>query len=160
MLIYTNNMNKITKKQRQKLLKEVIATSGIGDQQHLLASLQRRGVETRQATVSRDLQEMGFIKVRQETGVYRYELFEKPSESLIWEKLKVLFENFVSDIRSTNNLILIRTSPGNANGVASLIDGLQRHEILGTLAGDDTILVVIDTEENRQVLEQEFRRLL
>lgn len=153
-------MNKNTKRRRQRLLKEIVATSGIGDQQHLLVLLKRRGIETTQATVSRDLQEMGFIKVRQDTGVYRYEILEKKSESMIWEKLNVLFENFVTGIRSTNNLILIKTSPGNANGVASLIDGLQRQEILGTLAGDDTILVVIDTEANRQVMERDFRRLL
>jgi len=153
-------MNKIIKRKRQHLLKEIISKSGIGDQAHLLGELKKKGIETTQATVSRDLHEMGFIKVRHETGVYKYEIFEKKSESVLWDRLKVLFENFVAGIRGTNNLLLIKTTPGNANGVASLIDGLEKTEILGTIAGDDTILVVFDTDENREKLEKEFFNLL
>jgi len=126
----------------------------------LLNELKREGIDTTQATVSRDLQEMGFIKVRVGRGVYKYEVLEKPSEVLLWNRLKVLFGNFVTDIKSTDNLILIKTSPGNANGVASLIDGMERKEILGTIAGDDTILIVADTEEHRKDIEQDFQELL
>jgi len=153
-------MNKYSKPRRQQILKEIITKYRIGDQQHLLSEMERRGIETTQATISRDLHDMGFIKFRQETGVYKYEFFEKTSETVLWQKLKVLFENFVTDIKSTNNLILIKTSPGNANGVASLIDGLQKKEILGTIAGDDTILVVVDGNENREAVEKEFRDLI
>jgi transcriptional regulator of arginine metabolism len=70
-----------------------------------------------------------------------------------------MFRDFVTDVRSTENLILVRTSPGNANGVASLIDGLRMPEVLGTVAGDDTILVVVDTRANRRKVEQGFREL-
>ena len=63
------------------------------------------------------------------------------------------------DVLSTGNLLLVKTTPGNANGVASLIDSLHKPGILGTVAGDDTILVVIDTVEHCSGLEQEFRAL-
>ena len=153
-------MNKITKFKRQQFLRDVIARQGLGDQHHLLMELKKQGIATTQATISRDLNEMGFIKVRVETGVYRYEYFEKVSDALLRERLKVLFANFVIEIKSANNLILLKTSPGNANGVASLIDGLQRKEILGTIAGDDTILVVIRNLESRKNVENEFKMLL
>ena len=153
-------MNKKTKSKRQQFLRDVIARQGSGDQHHLLMELKKQGIATTQATISRDLNEMGFIKVRVETGVYRYEYFEKVSDASLRERLKVLFANFVIEIKSANNLILLKTSPGNANGVASLIDGLQRKEILGTIAGDDTILVVIRNLESRKNVEKEFKMLL
>jgi transcriptional regulator of arginine metabolism len=153
-------MNKNTKAKRQQVLREVVSRQGLGDQHHLLVELKKQGIATTQATISRDLNEMGFIKVRVETGVYRYEYFEKVSDASLRERLKVLFANFVTEIKSANNLILLKTSPGNANGVASLIDGIQRKEILGTIAGDDTILVVIRDSENRKNVEKEFKMLL
>jgi transcriptional regulator of arginine metabolism len=153
-------MNKNTKAKRQQFLREVIARQGTGDQHNLLMELKKQGIPTTQATISRDLNEMGFIKVRVESGVYRYEYFEKVSDASLRERLKVLFANFVTEIKSANNLILLKTSPGNANGVASLIDGLQRKEILGTIAGDDTILVVLRDLGSRKSVEKEFRMLL
>lgn len=152
-------VNIITKAKRQQLLREIVSKLGSGDQHHLLMELKKHGVATTQATISRDLHEMGFIRIRTETGMYRYEYFEKMSNAALWKRLKILFANFLTDIKSTGNLILLKASPGNANGIASLIDGLQREEILGTVAGDDTILVVIDNERNRKNLEKEFTQL-
>ena len=103
---------------------------------------------------------MGFFKVRIKPGEYKYELLERASEGMIWDRLRLLFHNFVTDVKGTKNLILIKTTPGNAQGVASLIDGVTRSEILGTVAGDDTILVVIDTDRNRERIEKEFKQLL
>jgi transcriptional regulator of arginine metabolism len=152
-------MNNITKIKRQQLLREIISGLGPGDQHHLLMELKKHGVATTQATISRDLHEMGFIRIRMETGMYRYEYFEKMSNTALWKRLKILFSNFLTGIKSTGNLILLKTSPGNANGIASLIDGLQRKEILGTVAGDDTILVIIDNVRNRKNVEKEFTQL-
>lgn len=157
---YTIKMDKYTKLKRRQLLREIITHQGIGDQHHLLAELKKRGVETTQATISRDLNDMGFLKIRVETGVYKYRFIEKVSDRSLWERLKILFKNFVTDIKSTNNLILVKTSPGNANGVASLIDGLQQKEILGTVAGDDTILIVVDSEVKRKAVEKKLRSLI
>lgn len=153
-------MNKNSKVKRQQLLREIISGLGPGDQHHLLNELKKNGVTTTQATISRDLHEMGFIRVRMETGIYRYEYFEKMSNDALWQRLKILFSNFLTDIKSTGSLILLKTSPGNASGIASLIDGLQREEILGTVAGDDTVLLVIDNARNRKNVEKEFAQLL
>ncbi len=153
-------MNNHAKSRRQQILRSIILERGGGDQNRLLSELGNHGIETTQATVSRDLQEMGFVKVRVGPGQYRYELLERASRDVIWERLRLLFQNFVTEVKSAKNLILIKTTPGNANGVASLIDGLSRPEILGTVAGDDTILAVIDTDKNRKKVEMALRRLL
>lgn len=154
------NMNKKAKKNRQQTLKDIISRVGIKDQHHLLSELNRKGIHTTQATVSRDLQDLGYIKIRLESGVYKYDLIEKVSTSSLWKRLQVLFDNFVTGIRSTGIMILIKTSPGNANGVASLIDGLEIEEILGTIAGDDTILIIIESDEKRAEVEARFNDLL
>jgi transcriptional regulator of arginine metabolism len=153
-------MHKYTKEQRQGLLREIIGQQGIGGQHYLQTELDRRGVDVTQATISRDLQEMGYIKSRTESGAYRYELYDKPSEGALRKRLKIMFRDFVTDVRSSQNLVLVRTSPGNANGVASLIDGLRNPAILGTVAGDDTILVVVETNAHRREVERGFRELM
>lgn len=153
-------MNENTKRERHRLLKKIIAEKQIGEQNQLLEELKKHGIEATQATVSRDLQELGVIKARVKPGVFRYEMIEKMPENVLWDKLKVLFKNFINDVKGTNNLILIKTSPGNANGVANFIDRLEQKEILGTIAGDDTILIVVDTARNRKLIERKFVSLL
>ena len=153
-------MTKDTKEQRRHILREIIDRQGIGDQHHLQTELARRGIDTTQATISRDLRDLGYVKVRLDSGAYRYDLFDRASEGSLRTRLKILFQNFVTDVKGTGNLVIVKTSPGNANGVASLIDGLQRPEILGTVAGDDTILIVVDTEDRRESAERSFRELL
>jgi len=152
-------MNDYSKTARQQQLRKILAEQGVGDQNHLLRELKKQGIDATQATISRDIQEMGFVKIRVGPGVYRYELLETVSGELVMTRLRILFQNFVMGVRGTDNLVLIKTSPGTANGVASLIDSLDRAEILGTIAGDDTILVVVDGKNHRQAIEKEFRGL-
>ncbi|MEJ2629424.1 MAG: arginine repressor, partial [bacterium] len=130
-------MNDNTKNRRQFLLKKLISKFGLSDQKCIQNELEKQGIKTTQATISRDLQELGVVKVPTGTGLYKYEIIEKPSSDIVWDRLKILFNNFVVEIQSTNNLILIKTTPGKANGVASLIDKLHHEDILGTIAGDD-----------------------
>ena len=157
---YARKMNEYTKKERQQILKELIDRRGIGDQRRLLGELKKRGIDATQATISRDFQEMGVIKVRVGPGEYSYEISKKISKDILWSKLRVLFDNFVVNIKGTNNLILIKTSPGNANGVASFVDQIEIPEILGTVAGDDTILVIVDSAKSRGLMEKRFKELL
>ncbi len=160
MHIYTFIMHEHTKKERQQLLRELVAHHEIGDQAHLLEELKRKGLLATQATLSRDLQEMGVVKVRTKTGGFRYEIIEPVPANLIREKVRVLFDNFVLDVRRTGKLLLVKTTPGNANGVASFIDRLGLPEVLGTVAGDDTILVVAKSARTGKAVEEEFRSLL
>ena len=153
-------MSDYTKRIRLQLLKKIISEQEVSDQIQLLNELRNSGIETTQATISRDLQELNVVKVRAKPGCYRYEILEKGSESDLRDQLRVVFDNFVDEIKSTNNLIVIKTASGNANSVAVIIDRLGLPEILGTIAGDDTILVVVDTDENRKRIENRFIAIL
>ncbi len=153
-------MNDYTTTIRLRLLKKIISEQEVSDQIQLLNDLKNSGIETTQATISRDLQKLNVVKVRVEPGRYRYEILEKASEGDLRDQLRAVFDNFVDEIKATNNLIVIKTAPGNANSVAVIIDRLGLPEILGTIAGDDTILVVVDTGENRKRIENEFITIL
>jgi len=153
-------MNDYTTTIRLRLLKKIISEQEVSDQIQLLNELKNSGIETTQATISRDLQKLNVVKVRVESGRYRYEILEKASEVDLRDQLRAVFDNFVDEIKATNNLIVIRTAPGNANSVAVIIDRLGLPEILGTIAGDDTILVIVDTDENRKRIENGFIAIL
>ena len=153
-------MNDYATKIRLQIIKKIISEREVSDQIHLLNELKNSGIETTQATISRDLQRLNVVKVRVEAGRYRYEILKKASESDLKDQLRVVFDNFVNQIKSTNNMIVIKTTSGNANSVAVIIDRLGLPEILGTIAGDDTILIVIDTDENRKRIENEFVNIL
>ena len=141
-------------------MKKIISEQEVSDQIQLLKELRNSGIETTQATISRDLQELNVVKIRVKQGRYKYEILEKASESDLSDQLRVVFDNFVHEIKATNNLIVIKTAPGNANSVAVIIDRLGLPEILGTIAGDDTILVIVDTDENRKRIENKFITIL
>ncbi len=153
-------MNNYTKEQRQAVLAEILLSKIHRSQVSLLKELCKRGIGVTQATVSRDLQEMGYIKVRRRPGGFHYVKHESEGTGELWERLRVLFKNFVQEVNGTGNLLLVKTSPGNANGVASLIDRIHIPKILGTVAGDDTILVVADSERHRKDVEKEFLSLI
>jgi len=153
-------MNDYTKRIRLQLLKSIISEQEISDQAQLPNELKNSGIWTTQVTISRDLQELKVVKVRVKPGRCKYEILEKASEGDLRDQLRVVFDNFVDEIKSTNNLIVIRTTPGNANSVAVIIDRLELPEILGTIAGDDTILVVVDTDESRKRIEKGFIGML
>jgi transcriptional regulator of arginine metabolism len=148
------------KKERQQFLKKLILSGTIQDQNHLMKELESYSIKTTQASISRDLKEIGVAKVRDESGSYRYEIIENISKGVNWNKLSVLFENFVVNIRATNNFIIIKTTPGNANGIASWIDRLDKPEIMGSIAGDDTVLILVDTVKNRRKIEEDFQRII
>jgi transcriptional regulator of arginine metabolism len=158
-------MNKNTKHNRQAALRELLSSRRIGDQRELQAALRKRGFPATQATVSRDIREMGIVKIQVGPGHFAYqtpaaEAAAPPSLEAARKRLALLFRDFVVGINGTSHLVLVKTTPGNAGGVASLIDGLRRPGILGTVAGDDTILIVVDTEVRRTEVERDLRALL
>ena len=154
------NINDNTRHNRRRLLKQIIIDQPISDQVKLLAELTKHNINTTQATISRDLQEMGVVKIRVSPGVFKYEFTEKIPPGLLTSRLQISFENFVVEVTAVNNLLLVKTTPGNANGLASLIDSLKKPEILGTIAGDDTVLLITNSDKNCTALQKEFQELL
>ncbi len=148
------------KKQRWNLIRKIIHEKEISDQIQLLEALEKEGLKTTQATISRDLQELKVVKARMKPGVYKYSIYESPIHSNLIHQLSVFFYNFVNEIKGSGNIVVIKNIPGTAGTVAMLLDQMERSEILGTIAGLDTILVVVDSEENRIKLQKEFSDIL
>ena len=117
----------------------------------LLKEIQNRGFEVTQSTISRDLKNLRLIKRRSLDGEEYYvidnNIFpeKKPSS---FEKLASKFKESVTSLRNAGNIIVIKTFPGEAQGVAAVLDSMSYNEILGTVAGDDTIICIIDNLEN------------
>lgn len=125
----------VDRHQRQALLRELVASLRLTSQSDIVAALAHRGVTATQATVSRDLDELGIAKVRGADGELSYQLPEPGG-------LGQLLRQFVTAVAASGNLAVVRTPPGAAGTVASAIDAAQLHGVLATVQGDDTLLVV------------------
>lgn len=144
---------------RSKKIIEIIKEKDIGTQEELVQELQKAGFTVTQATVSRDIKELGLIKVPGGSGASRYAL---PGETVNLkndDRIKRLFKSSVVSLDSSENLIIIKTLPGEAQGVASAVDNAEWPEIIGTVAGDDTILVVTKPKKMTHMVMRKFASL-
>jgi len=134
---------KLTKAQRQHRVSQLLEKEAVTSQGELVRLLAAEGVEATQVTVSRDLEELGVVKVRQPGGVLVYALPESPQARPEPEvHLRRVLGEWAADVASSGNLVVVRTPPGCAHVVASALDRAGLPEIVGTVAGDDTVLVV------------------
>jgi transcriptional regulator of arginine metabolism len=131
------------KTQRQHKIAKILEREQVNSQSRLVELLKDDGIVATQATVSRDLDELGAIKVRIPGGETVYAIPELPQERVAPEDhLRRVLGDWVVEVRSSGNLAVLRTPPGSAHVVASALDRAGLSEIIGTVAGDDTILVV------------------
>lgn len=131
------------KTRRQALILTIIREKAIETQEELGKALKEEGVKVTQATLSRDIKELGLIKIPTPAGHYRYSLPTDRSFSDVLERAKLMFKNSVTSIDYSENLIIIKTTTGTAQGVAAALDDLDWKEVMGTIAGDDSILVIV-----------------
>ena len=132
-----------TKNQRQHLVAKLLGQHAVASQEQLVALLAGEGVTATQATVSRDLDDLGAIKVRAVAGETVYAIPELPKDQRAPEDhLRRTLGEWVVEVASSGNLVVVRTPPGTANVVGSALDRCGRPDILGTVAGDDTVLVI------------------
>jgi transcriptional regulator of arginine metabolism len=137
----------LAKPQRQHRIARLLADHAVTSQQHLVDLLATDGVAATQATVSRDLEDLGAIKVRVAGGETAYAIPELPANQRAPEEhLRRVFGDWVVEVAHSGNLVVLRTPPGSAHVVASALDRSGTPEVLGTVAGDDTLLVIV-TEE-------------
>lgn len=141
------------KQERQEMVRQLIRAGRLGNQEKLLGMLQERGIRCTQATLSRDLHEMKVVKLPDGGNGYVYLLPDEVVTRGAEEQLRV---NYLADgfreLRMSGNLAVIRTFPGYASSIAAVIDAAQPAEILGTVAGDDTILVILTEGTTRSEL--------
>lgn len=133
---------------RQTVIREIVRGDGVRTQRALVEALRDRGYACTQATISRDIAEMGLHKLPE--GVYVL------AEDL---HLQRMVRDLVVDVRRAGNLVVIHASSGAAQGVAAALDAAELPDILGSVAGDDTILVVAATEADGVAFEEMIERL-
>ena len=135
-----------TKAQRQHLIRDLLASREVGSQAQLVTLLGEHSVEVSQATVNRDLDELGVAKMRTAgRTVYAVPEADAP-ETLPTNTLRRVFGDWVLDVQSSQNIVVLRTPPGSAHVVAAAIDRSNLAGVVGTVAGDDTLLVVAAEE--------------
>ncbi|QQK79782.1 transcriptional regulator ArgR [Salicibibacter cibi] len=149
----------MTKGQRHVKIREIINEQEVDTQEELVFQLQEAGFNVTQATVSRDIKELHLVKVLTPDGRYKYSL---PADRRFnpEEKLKKhLFDSFVS-IDYSEHLIVLKTLPGNAHAIGALIDHLSWEDIMGTICGDDTILIICKKAKESPVLTDRILGML
>ena len=150
------------KNERQSAILDLIAQRRIATQDELVAALRQAGFAVTQATISRDIRELGLSKESDNPGYTRYIAagkFKSLPPRNERERFTQMFVSSVLDIQYANNMIVIHTLSGAANAAAEAVDGLQWPEILGTMAGDNTIFAVVRTNEETPMIAQRLQLL-
>jgi len=144
------------KGQRQRMIGDWLRKHEVGSQEELVARLGLVGIAATQATVSRDLDELGAVKLRRD-GAIRYVLPEQVEPAQSAAMLDRLLAEWVIDIVEANGLVVLRTPPGSANLVANALDAAGLEGVAGTIAGDDTIFIALSEGASPGILAGQLR---
>ena len=147
------------KMERQAAILSIIENQDIETQEELALALRESGLQVTQATVSRDIKELGLLKVLSNTGKYKYAQAGK-AQNMMSSRLTQIFVATVISIDYAGNIIVIKTIPASANVAAEAVDGMHMKEILGTMAGDNTVLVIVHNEKEAENVSEHFRQIL
>lgn len=139
------------KNKRHKAILEIINEQPVATQEVLMALLAERGIQTAQATLSRDIQQLSLVKQRDADGVYRYAL----PPTAVAEKS--FFEEAVLSVDYAMNTIVLKCRAGMAQGTCAAIDSVNHEGVVGTIAGDDTIFILVRSEADARRLSKKFR---
>lgn len=150
------------KRQRHEKIVEIIKAQPVETQEQLMELLKLEGFEVTQATVSRDIKELRLYKRADKNGITRYDVEgEKPIPSADHvERYHVAIKHNISSIAYAGNIVVVKCYVGMAQAVAAAIDGLSFEEIIGTIAGDDTIFILVKDEETAVKLIAVFNRII
>ena len=149
---------RLTKHQRQHRITKLLESQPVTSQAQLVALLADEGVDATQTTVSRDLEDLGAVKVRLPGGEAAYALPELPVHQVAPEDhLRRVLGEWVVEVGHSGNLVVLRTPPGSAHVVGSALDRSGAEGVVGTVAGDDTVLVVVDEAVGGRALAVQLR---
>ncbi len=144
---------------RHAKILEIIEKNVIETQDEIAEKLKKLGFDVTQATVSRDIKELRLIKVMTEGGSYKYAPFTQ-SDNAVSNKLLTIFSESYASSDYANNIVVVKTLPGMAQACASAIDSLKWPEIVGTIAGDDTIMIICRAEKIAEELVNRFNKMV
>lgn len=138
---------------------EIINSKEVETQEELAEELKRCGMDVTQATVSRDIKELKLIKVLSNSGKYKYVAIT-PEQNFLSNKLVNIFSQTVLYVENVENIVVVKTITGSASAAAEAIDSLSFEEIAGTIAGDNTIFIIVRSLEKAQELVRKIKKLL
>ena len=145
---------------RQIKVKELVERLVIRTQDELADALRSEGIDVTQATVSRDIKDMMLVKVPTGDGGHRYAFPSEHSITVSVARLEKTFQDSVLTINSSGNIVVLRTLPGTAQAVAYVLDNIRWPEIIGTVAGDDTIFIVVKPEKDVPKVVERFESMM
>ena len=148
------------KSKRQEKILELIADHSVQTQEQLLTELNEAGFSTTQATISRDIKQLHLMKAPDGKGGYRYAVSAQMPKLNFEEKLQTIFRECVVSAENAQNLAIIKTMNGMANAAAFALDSMQDTDIVGTLAGDDTVLLVFHDSAHAADFCEQVRQML
>lgn len=143
------------KNKRQNKILEIVAESNVETQEELMGYLHEAGHKVTQATVSRDIKELRLAKISNGRGGYKYSVPANVTKGDLNRRATRIFEDYVRTVDFSGSLIMIKTYPGGANAVAAVIDELQWPEMIGSIAGDDAILILTKSKEELELPKPE-----
>ncbi len=146
----------LSKAERQRLVGSVIARRRVGTQMELLEALDRAGCRVTQATISRDIRELGLEKIHDPLGRPRYTLPQRGRRTDPDEALTAILEQFGRRATAAENIVVVQSELGSAPAVARALDRIEHGKIVGTLAGDDTCLVIARNAADARALAREL----
>lgn len=147
------------KSARHNLILEIIENKDIETQEELAEELLNRGVRVTQATVSRDIKELRLLKVLSEHGGYKYATVERAEKGMNDRFARILADSVVR-VEPVNNLIVVNTLTASANAAGEAIDSMKWSEVIGTIAGDNTLLIITRSNEDAETLITKFNSLM
>ena len=139
------------KNNRRDVILDIINDTAVSTQEQLIGLLADRGIAVTQATLSRDIQQLSLVKLRDENGIYRYTL---PPAAAVE---KGIFSQAVVDVDYALNTIVLKCHAGMAQGTCAAIDSVRHEGVVGTIAGDDTIFILVRSEADAKKLAKKFR---
>lgn len=145
---------------RHSKIKDIIDNNKIETQEDLAAALRAQGIDVTQATVSRDIKELMLVKVPDANGHYHYAYPKEHSMMVTMDRLERIFQDSIISVRNNDDMVVIRSLPGSAASVAYAVDYMKWPEVLGTIAGDDTVFIALESKEGVATLLkrlQEYR---
>lgn len=147
------------KSKRQNKIIEIISNNNVETQDDLVRLLLEAGFQVTQATISRDIKELHLIKIQADSGIYKYSVNEKKDQNDMSVLMRI-FKDTVLAIEAAGSIVVIRTLTGSANAAAEVVDGLHLPEIVGSIAGDNTIFVAVRNADAAAVIVSRFRQIL
>ena len=148
------------KNNRQNQLLQIIAEENIETQEQLLERLEARGIKSTQATISRDIKQLHLVKEPAGQGRYRYAVSAHRTKLNFADRLRTIFRESLLSADYANNIAVVKTMPGLAQGAASALDSMHINDMVGSLAGYDTVMIVMRDEDSARNFCEEIKEML